>query len=696
MGDGEASNAISGTVFGNAVQSGYIGTLNLLTPAAPVGPSWQVPAEEPGFVNRTRELADMAVFLNHAADVPHARMFLLIGPPGVGKSELSRRFAARFRDRFPDGGLHVDLADYRTAGGHVDLGAVFGALLVGLGVSEAAVPASGDARRNLYRAKTHGLKALIVVDDAELAGQVRVLAPGELGAVIATTRRKLPELRGERTVALEIGPLTRAEGIALVAEQIGAARVEAEPGATAELVDLCDGLPVLLRAVCAQLVLRPQRRLADMVARLREAAERSRTFEQVGAFAVLDATSTELPEEAARLYQALALAPGIELNATALAIAADVDPAMAAAGLDDLVAANLVEETEDGRYTMHAMIRAHASRVAARFFSEDDRTERSRRVVDWYLAAGRAADERLAPVRLRLPGRAVPAPAAYAVPVFADDREALDWLQAEHGALLACQVLADEHRWDETVWLLCDPLWALYQNHKHYGSWVDAFTRAIEAAERAGLGWVCARLRCLLARAYIELARFDAAAATLEPALGLARLAGDRQLEASVLEFTGIVALEEGDPARALELFAAGRVALEGAGQTPDAARADLILRYLGGRALTADGRPAEAADVLEVAYPEAGASDPRLAGQVRFAWIEALLDLGRPHAARDLAAAAVSEAGRRAVPTEQIRALRLFARVLEGTGERELAAQCVSHAELLEQGLGGVTAAES
>jgi sigma54-dependent transcription regulator len=177
VGDGETSNAISGTVFGHAVQAGYVGTLNLLAPAAPSWQSWQVPAEAPGFVNRTRELADMAGLLDRAADVPLARMVLLIGPPGVGKSELSRRFAARFRDRFPDGGLHVDLAEYRTVGGHVDLGAVFGALLVGLGVSEAAVPASGDARRNLYRAKTHGLKALIVVDDAELAGQVRVLAP---------------------------------------------------------------------------------------------------------------------------------------------------------------------------------------------------------------------------------------------------------------------------------------------------------------------------------------------------------------------------------------------------------------------------------------------------------------------------------------------------------------------------------------
>jgi tetratricopeptide (TPR) repeat protein len=349
-----------------------------------------------------------------------------------------------------------------------------------------------------------------------------------------------------------------------------------------------------------------------------------------------------------------------------------------------------VDEVDDGRFTAHSMIRMHAVHVAERSSSESERASRLRRVVDWYLASGQAADRRVTPQRLRLPGAAVSAPAGSAVPELADDREALDWLEREHGALLGCVRIAAEHQWDEMVWLLCDPLWALYQSHKHYAAWVEAFTRAIEAAERAGRGWVCARLRCLLSRAYTELGQFEQAADCLGPALDLARLERDRQLEASVVEFTGIVALRAGRNAEALEQFGTARAVLADGEQTPDARRADLILRYQSARAHTAEGRAATAISMLEAAYPEASASDARLAGQVRFALVEALLQAGDAQRARDLAAEAVAEAGRRAVPVEQVRALRLLGRAFADLGDAAMAEQYTAHADALQQGLEG------
>ncbi len=654
---GTARNDMSGRAE-NVVQIGRARDVHVsLETQGPRVASWQVPGEEPGFVNRVAELEEMGSALP-LPSAPLALILLLLGPSGVGKSALSRRFAAAYRTRFRHG-YHVSLTEFRGAGGAVDLGAVFGALLLGMGVAHAATR------------------------------QVTALAPGGRGALVVTSQRRLAELRGTGTMTVEVGRLSAADGTALIAEQIGTARAEAEPGAVVNLVELCDGLPVLLRAVCAHLVARPRRPLSVSASQLRDARERARVFDRAGAFAVLDVMAAELPENAARLYRTLGMMPGTEMGTAAVGVAAGVSEVEAASGLDELVEAGLLEEIDSDRFAVHSMSRAHAAHSSVQAYGEAERSALLLRIVEWYLACGQAADRAAAPVRTRLPGPSVTAPAGYSAPTFDDDRAALAWLEAEHASLLGCVRIAAEHQWNELVWLGCDPLWALNQAFRHPAAWIEALTLAIEAAERAGRRWVNARLRCLLSRAYVDLAEFDSAARSLDSALESARLEGDRQLEASVLEFTGIVELEAGRPGAALELFAAGRRVIAAAEQTPDARRADVILRYLTGRALTDDGQLESGARILEDVYPEAGESDARLTGMVRFALIEALLELGRPGSVRELAALAASEAVRRGVPVEQVRALRLLARAHQDCGEPEEAVRCQAEADRVHSGLG-------
>jgi len=684
---GTARNDMSGRAE-NVVQIGRARDVHVsLETQGPRVASWQVPGEEPGFVNRVAELEEMGSALP-SPSAPLALILLLLGPSGVGKSALSRRFAAAYRTRFRHG-YHVSLTEFRGAGGAVDLGAVFGALLLGMGVAHAAIPPTLPARESMYRALIADREALVLVDDAELARQVTALAPGGRGALVVTSQRRLAELRGTGTMTVEVGRLSAADGTALIAEQIGTARAEAEPGAVVNLVELCDGLPVLLRAVCAHLVARPRRPLSVSASQLRDARERARDFDRAGAFAVLDVMAAELPENAARLYRTLGMMPGTEMGTAAVGVAAGVSEVEAASGLDELVEAGLLEEIDSDRFAVHSMIRAHAAHSSVQAYGEAERSALLLRIVEWYLACGQAADRAAAPVRTRLPGPSVTAPAGYSAPTFDDDRAALAWLEAEHASLLGCVRIAAEHQWNELVWLGCDPLWALNQAFRHPAAWIEALTLAIEAAERAGRRWVNARLRCLLSRAYVDLAEFDSAARSLDSALESARLEGDRQLEASVLEFTGIVELEAGRPGAALELFAAGRRVIAAAEQTPDARRADVILRYLTGRALTDDGQLESGARILEDVYPEAGESDARLTGMVRFALIEALLELGRPGSVRELAALAASEAVRRGVPVEQVRALRLLARAHQDCGEPEEAVRCQAEADRVHSGLG-------
>ena len=690
------SNELSGSVRGNAVQVGRLETLNLLGSPEAAPTQWQVPAEEPGFVNRTRELASMTGVLDQPASAPVAPTIVLTGPAGVGKSELGRRFAASARDRFPDGQLYVRLGAYRSVGGAIDLADAFRALLGSLGVAEQVLPSSTEDLGRLYRSRMFGRRALVVVDDAELASQALALTPGQEGALLVTSQRRLEELRGGRTLALPVGPLDPAEGMALIAEQIGSRRVEAEPEQAAALVELCAGLPVLLRAISASLVSRPHRLLADLVSGLRDAGARARQFERAGVFAVLDESYEQLGESGARVYRVLALMPGAQLAAEPIAAVIGKSLPDVEEGLDDLVTANLLEELPGTRFVPHAMIRMHAAHVAERTWSPAERSELTRRVVAWYLRRGQVADRVIAPVRLRLPASGVETEdGASPVPGLSTVDHALGWLETEHLALLHCVRAAAENQWDETVWLLCDPLWMLYQHHKHYAAWIEAFGLGVAAADRAGNGWVGARVRCLLARAHIELAEFDEAERVLAPALDLARAAGDPLLEASVLEFDGVLGLRSRRFGPAIELFTRAREVLAHTEQTPDSQRADLLLRYHTGRACTGLGRRDEAVRLLEAAYAEAGEVDQRLAGQVRFALIDARLARGEAELAEPLAVLAVQEAGRRAVPVEQVRSLRLLADCQEAAGETDAAAELRAHAQRLQEGLEGNASAD-
>lgn len=691
IGGRQGSNDISGNITGKVVQAQWIETLNILSDTGPAPTPWEVPGEEPGFVDRALEVDRMLKLVDDSSSAPAARVLLLSGPPGVGKSELSRRFAAMSQARFPDGQLYVGLAAHRTVGGTVDLGEVYRVLLGSLGMEPKTIPATVEERAKAYRTRVNDRRMLVVVDDVELAVQVRALAPGRNGTVVVTSQRRLEELRGAGALALSIEPLDREAGMQLLAEYISREQVESEPDAAASLVDLCGGLPTALRAVGASLARRPKRGLGGTLAQLQSAAARARRFERDQVFVVFDDSFGSLSQFAARIYLLVGAMPGTGTTVPALAAALTLPIEEVEDGVDELIAASLLNELPGERYAAHSLIRLHAAHLAKSATAESERIDQTRRVLSWYLSAAQAADVAIAPTRLRLsraadgpaPGQATPAaglnpaepdPGAAPPPSFADDAQALRWLEAEHHALLDCVRLAYDHGWDECAWLLCDPLWALFQNQKHYADWIVSFQLAIDAAERAGAGWVRARLLCLLARAHIELAEFDQAKQFLGTALRLARSEGDRFLEASVLEFTGIARLESGEPDVARQLFADALAIVRDCPQSPDTVRSTLILRYLTGRALNRAGRTDEAVEALDAVYADAAQTDPRLVGRIRVHLVEALLGCSDVDRARELAELSVREAGRRALPLEQATALDLLAGCADALGEAERA----------------------
>jgi tetratricopeptide (TPR) repeat protein len=706
---GRTENELSGHVEGNAVLAGRIDSVafnttvshttvvNAAAPAARV--PWQVPGLLPGFTNRTAELGRMRSALagggtgGAGAAGDDLRLLVLSGPPGVGKSALSHRFARDTRDEFPDGQLYADLAAYRVPGGGVDLGDVLGGFLRGLGVPAEEIAPSPAERAAQFRTRTSRTRMLMVIDDAEYAEQVRALLPGGSGTVLVTSHWRLEELRGAGALAVAVEPLSPAEGAALIIGQLGP-RAAAEPEAVEALVELCGGLPVALRAVCALLERRSGRTLAETAARLRD--EASRLDRLAGPTAVFDAAYGALPEPAAAVYRLLGVMPGPDAGLGALAAAMNASPDDVEDALDKLLSTTLVTERPGGRYAMHSLVRLHAHGVARRDEGAQWCADTVRRVVEWYRDCGLYADRVLHPARLRIvdqPDSGYPAelrgrPAPIA---FADDAAALAWLETERLALLGCLRAAADCGWDREVWLLCDPLWALYQNHKHYADWIESHRLGAEASARAGAGHVRVKLLTQIARAHIELSEFPQAFTVLEEALELSRALGSRRLESSVLEFIGKTHSDQGAYADAIANFDAALRIADELRATTDMHRSTVILVYLTAQAHDASGHAELALPLLERARELS--ADPRIDGRMRGRVLAtsalAYLHTGDTVRAAEAAERAVADARRRAVPLEEARILELLAEIAETAGDQAAMREAAAAAERIyrEQG---------
>jgi hypothetical protein len=108
---------------------------------------------------------------------------------------------------------------------------------------------------------------LIVLDDAISGSQVHPLLPADVGCrVLVTSRRSMTELAGVHPV--ELGPMDSGEGLELLCNMVGRPRLSRDLAAAREVVRLCDGLPLAIRAAGAMLASAHAWPVAKMAARL--------------------------------------------------------------------------------------------------------------------------------------------------------------------------------------------------------------------------------------------------------------------------------------------------------------------------------------------------------------------------------------------------------------------------------------------
>ncbi|MFI9815453.1 AfsR/SARP family transcriptional regulator [Saccharothrix variisporea] len=491
----------------------------------------QLPREHRGFVGREPELADLADRLRGDSAIG-----LLVGPAGVGKTALALHWAHRVAADFPDGQLFVNLRGFDETEPLDPRTALIG-FLRALGLADAQIAVELEDQAAQYRSLLAGRRVLVFLDNARSAEQVRPLLPGSPGClVLVTSRHRLDDLvvtEGASALHVQTLPANNAED--LLAAALGRARIDAEPDAVAELVELCDRLPLALRIAGARLASRPRWTVQSLVDELRDEQHRLSALELPeagrGVHAALAVSYRELPEGAARLLRRLGLHPGTDLDSYAAAALLDINVVSARTHLRTLAYANLLHESTPDRYSRHDLVRLFTHQLAVGESEVDGALER---LLDYYLFVADTARAHLSDhVRPFRPPEHRPA----SHPELSSHAAALDWFTLEEANLgLALDVaLLGGHL--ERAWQLALCLDAF---HFRRGNRVDRLALCrigSEAARALGDAHAEATFLLRLGSTLADLGRLPEAVESCTRAAELAR--GDRDLELAALANLG-------------------------------------------------------------------------------------------------------------------------------------------------------------
>ncbi|MFJ6074820.1 tetratricopeptide repeat protein [Streptomyces sp. NPDC093065] len=397
------------------------------------------PAEESGFLGRTRELKELRADIERAGldtlsgrKAPRARVLLIAGRPGSGRTALAEELAAQVADAYPDGVLRARLSE--PDGTRVPVERLARELLTEL--DRTAPPgADEDDLTEALRDALAERRALLLLDAVADAEQVDALLPDTPDCLaVAVAEGPLTGIADVRPCTL--GGLDTKSAVELLSRRTGSVRITVDPRAAEQLVELCQAQPAALTLAGGWLAARPQAAVADLAKHLHAENEEGSALARV--FRLVYAS---LPSSAARMLRLLSLAPAGLVDPHTASALAGCSVNGARGTLDDFVTLGLLRAADSPlpEYEvpgcLHAQLRHLArkhDRPAELQLARARMLERTVRL----LQSCRAVTETDSP-QAREKLLTTPRDLRFPHP-----RAAADWLRARRPALLAAARLA--------------------------------------------------------------------------------------------------------------------------------------------------------------------------------------------------------------------------------------------------------------
>ena len=198
------------------------------------------------FVGRSEELG---LLTREHGDTP--RVSVIEGMPGVGKTALAVHAARVVSGQYPDGMLFLDFHTHDPGLPSLDLAEALHRLLRMLIVPATQIPDAIGERAALWQAQLSRRRAVVILDDAARLDQIRPLLPAAGRCLILiTTRRRLPDIEGARTLTLDV--LSIDDAIMLFRRTAGQGEAQ-DKDQVATAVGLCGRLPLAIQLAAGRL-----------------------------------------------------------------------------------------------------------------------------------------------------------------------------------------------------------------------------------------------------------------------------------------------------------------------------------------------------------------------------------------------------------------------------------------------------------
>ena len=315
----------------------------------------QLPNRNPNFIGRVDEQKEIKLLLDKSKNSGGVAISAIAGMGGIGKSALALHLAYELEPKYPDAQLYVNLRGASETDFVVSAESVLGGWLVGLGYDAQQVDRWSLAEKaNAYRSWMRGKRAIVVLDNARDAAQVKPLLPGsESCVVLVTSRRSLATVAGLQEHRL--GILNSEDAIELF--QTTAGLVNPDRTTLKRVVDLCGGLPLGIEIVAATVKVR-RWELERVEMKLREARLSLMRREDLDVRACFELSYGELEGELGAMFLRLGAVPGMDFGTAIAEVALEKEDILES--LELLEEARLLECRISGRFEMHDLLREFA------------------------------------------------------------------------------------------------------------------------------------------------------------------------------------------------------------------------------------------------------------------------------------------------------------------------------------------------